>query len=111
MKASGFFVALAAPSFRITVEKEAPHRILKMDGRLPVRIAKRTPPQGRGDLKAMDGVLVLDHVEAPSASASVPASAGSAGTSPAGGASGAKRGSSRRSKASPAPAGAKAGKP
>ncbi|RYZ99216.1 MAG: hypothetical protein EOP11_19750, partial [Proteobacteria bacterium] len=34
MKATGFFVALAAPSFKFAVEKEAPHRLLKMDGRL-----------------------------------------------------------------------------
>lgn len=83
MKASGFFVALAAPAFKIIVEKDAPHRFLKMVGRLPIRIPKRIPPQGRKDLKAMDGVLVLDH----EASASPAAGAGASsagGSSPAG---------------------------
>lgn len=114
MKASGFFVALAAPSFKITVEKEAPHRILKMDGRLPVRMAKRTPPQSRSDLKAMDGVLVLDHVEAPAASSSAGASGAGAGSSAgaaSGAASGAKGASPRPSKGSRGRGAAKPGSP
>lgn len=112
MKASGFFVALAAPSFKLTVEKDAPHRILKMEGRLPVRIAKRTPPQGRGDLKAMDGVLVLDYVDSSPVSSAGAASAGAAAGSSAGSAVGAgAKGASRRSKASPSRAGAKTGAP
>lgn len=102
MKATGFFVSLAAPSFRITVEKDGSHRILKMEGRLPVRIAERQPVQSRKDLKAMDGTLVLDYVETPASvsaagasgvkagSPSSPSSPSSAGK--AGGAAGAKAG-------------------
>jgi hypothetical protein len=86
-------VALAAPAFKITVEKEAPHRILQTVGRLPVRIPKRVPPQGRGDLKALDGVLVLAHVDAPAASSPADSAGASSGAgagvpSPAGAASG-----------------------
>jgi hypothetical protein len=64
MKASGFFVALAAPSFHFIVEKEAPHRLLRMEGRLPVRIPKRIPVETRKDLKAMDGILALEYPSA-----------------------------------------------
>ena len=99
MKATGFFVAMAAPSFRITVEKEGSHRILKMEGRLPVRIAERQPVQSRKDLKAMDGTLVLDYVETPVSSTGGASSAGASPSSPAASSSAGKAGGAAGAKA------------
>jgi len=60
MKPSSIFIAAIAPSIRLTVEKDAPHRLLESNGRLPVRISKKNPPESRKDWKAIDGLLVFN---------------------------------------------------
>lgn len=91
LKPSSIFISAVVSSIKLVVEKEPPHRILEMDGRLPLRIAKKVPPQSRRDWVAMDGRLVFDYSEglAPSpASApgepapSPPASAGVSAAKP-----------------------------
>jgi hypothetical protein len=61
LKPSSFIIAALAPKIRLIVEKNAPHRLLEMRGRLPVRIAKRNPPTKRGDWRAIDGRLVMEY--------------------------------------------------
>jgi hypothetical protein len=61
MKPSSIFIAAVAPSFRVTVEKESPHRLLELEGRLPVRMPKVNPPKKRGDWKAIDARVEMDY--------------------------------------------------
>jgi hypothetical protein len=61
MKPSSFIIAALAPKIRLIVEKNPPHRLLEMRGRLPVRIAKVNPPKKRNDWRAIDGRLVIQH--------------------------------------------------
>ncbi len=61
MKPSSFIIAALAPKIRLIVEKNPPHRLLEMRGRLPVRIAKVNPPKKRNDWRAIDGRLVIEH--------------------------------------------------
>jgi hypothetical protein len=61
MKPSSIFIAAVAPSFRVTVEKDSPHRLLEILGRLPVRMPKVNPPKKRGDWKAIDARVELDY--------------------------------------------------
>jgi hypothetical protein len=73
MKPSSIFIAAVAPSFRVTVEKDSPHRLLEIQGRLPVRMPKVNPPKKRSDWKAIDARVELDY-SSPSDAAPVPAS-------------------------------------
>lgn len=59
MKPSSIFIAAIAPSFLITVEKDAPHRLLETFGRLPVRVPNKTPPVNRKDWDAIDARLTF----------------------------------------------------
>lgn len=61
LKPSSIFISAMVPAIKLIVEKEAPHRLLQMTGRLPVRIAQKFPPESRKDWKAMDGRLALDY--------------------------------------------------
>ena len=61
MKPSSIIIAAVAPSFRITFEKEAPHRILETIGRLPVRLPKKDPPQSRDDWRAIDARMLMEY--------------------------------------------------
>lgn len=78
MKPSSIFIAAVAPSFRVTVEKESPHRLLEILGRLPVRMPKVNPPKKRSDWKAIDARVELDY-SPPSESVPSPALSPSAG--------------------------------
>jgi hypothetical protein len=60
MKPSSIFIAAIAPSFRVTVEKSSPHRLLEINGRLPVRMPKVNPPKSRSDWKAIDARIEFD---------------------------------------------------
>ncbi len=62
MKPSSFFIAAIAPSIRLTLEKEPPHRLLESFGRLPVRLPK--DPAEPTKLRAIDGKLVFDRPKA-----------------------------------------------
>jgi hypothetical protein len=65
LKPSSIFIAALAPSIRIIVEKDAPHRLLETVGRLPIRMPKVDPPRSRRDLKAIDGRLVFEYPKTP----------------------------------------------
>lgn len=84
MKPSSIFIAAVAPSFRVTVEKDSPHRLLETLGRLPVRMPKVNPPKKRSDWKAIDARVEMDY-SAPSDSvpAPVPSSGETAPAAPA----------------------------
>lgn len=60
MKPSSIFIAALVDPIRITVAKDAPHDLVESDGRLAIRVAKREPPQGRGDWKAIDARVEYD---------------------------------------------------
>ena len=73
MKPSSFFIAALVTPIRITVQKAAPHWILETEGRLPIRWPQRTPPQSRGDWKAIDARVEYDlPVAAPAPAPSSP---------------------------------------
>lgn len=72
MKPSSIFIAAVAPSFRVTVEKESPHRLLEIVGRLPVRMPKVNPPQKRSDWKAIDARVEMDYSAGESPAAPAP---------------------------------------
>ncbi len=61
LKPSSFIIAALAPKIRLIVEKNPPHRLFEMRGRLPVRVAKKNPPTKRGDWRAIDGRLVMEY--------------------------------------------------
>jgi hypothetical protein len=60
MKPSSIFIAALVDPIRITVSKEAPHYLVESDGRLPIRVAKKQPPDGRSDWKAIDARVEYD---------------------------------------------------
>jgi hypothetical protein len=61
MKPSSIFIAALAPSFTFTLEKAPPHRFLESNVRLPIRVAKKNPPQSRNDFQAIDGRVVFEY--------------------------------------------------
>lgn len=61
MKPSSFIIAALAPKIRLIVEKNPPHRLLEMRGRLPVRVPKVEKPTKRKDWRAIDGRLIMSY--------------------------------------------------
>jgi hypothetical protein len=63
LKPSSFIIAAIAPKIRITMEKAAPHRVVEMEGVLPVRVPEKFPPKKRSDYHALDGLLKFDPIK------------------------------------------------
>ena len=55
MKPSSIFIAMIAPNFHLSFEKEAPHRILEIKGSMHVREAEVPNPKSRKDYSAIRG--------------------------------------------------------
>ena len=60
MKPSSFFIAALTSPIRFLFEKETPHKLLEIHGRLPLRLPEVPIPKSRSDWKAMDGILTID---------------------------------------------------
>ena len=60
MKPSSFIIAAIVDPIRITVTKDAPHYIVEVLGRTPIRWPKVFPPQGRKDWRAIDARIEMD---------------------------------------------------
>jgi hypothetical protein len=60
MKPSSIIIAALVDPIIITVDKAPPHKLLEMQGRLPLRYAKKNPPKSRNDWRAIDARLVMD---------------------------------------------------
>lgn len=61
MKASSFIIAALAPKITLIVQKNAPHRLLESNGRLPVRVPEIPQPKERKDWRAIDAILSLTY--------------------------------------------------
>jgi len=60
MKPSSFFIAALVSPIRITLRKDDPHWIVETDGRTPVRVSEKQPPETRKDWKAIDARVEYD---------------------------------------------------
>lgn len=59
LKPSSIFIAMIAPNFHLTFEKETPHRLLALSGTMPVREPEVENPKTRKDYKAIQGRLEI----------------------------------------------------
>lgn len=60
MKPSSIFISALVEPISILVEKNAPHAVKEIDGRLPIRIPEVPNPKSRKDYRALDAILVLE---------------------------------------------------
>lgn len=60
MKPSSLFIDAIVPNFRLTLEKDPPHRTVETFGRLPIRVPEVPNPTKRKDYKAIDALLRLE---------------------------------------------------
>jgi hypothetical protein len=73
MKPSSIFIAALVDPIHLSLTKEAPHWIVESEGRLPIRVPSRQPPQRRKDWKAIDARTEYDRPTTPPPPAPPPA--------------------------------------